>query len=347
MARRKRKERNVNRSMVATSPISLISVPAEIPAWHVAGAAVQGVSHARLDLPCQDAQGYRLLPGGVLLVALADGAGSARFSQQGADCAVEAALASLAAAFEGASLSDAVGWESRLRAAFRDAREAVVSLAALSEEEGVTPRDYASTLTCVAAAAGRLAVGQVGDGAVVAVDAAGGLFAVTRLQRGEYANETHFISETGALDQMQVDVNDIDLHALAVMSDGLIRLALKMPSQEPHAPFFQPLFRFAAGITASPDAPQQASAQLAEFLGSERVNARTDDDKSLVLAVREGVVLQTLVSQPPLAREDSLYTRESWGSDLPELDTMRTELIPLDEDASSSRDDTASDREGE
>lgn len=329
----------------------LLSAPPPIT-WHVVGAAVQGVSHARLNLPCQDAQGYRLLPDGTLLVAVADGAGSARFSEQGADCAIEAALRSLSAAFEGNDPEDGADWERRLRGAFGDARGAVVSLAALSEDAETTPRDYAATLTCVVASAGRLAVGQVGDGAVIVVDGEGSLFAATRLQRGEYANETHFISEEDALEQMAVEVLEMNVAALAVMSDGLIRLALKMPAQQPHAPFFQPLFRFASSVQADSEAEQQASQQLAEFLTSERVNARTDDDKSLVLAVREGVVLPDLVSKEPLVPADLRFTRESLVATPSEADTIET-VSPLeaaenmDDDCASTGEESRLDREGE
>ena len=59
-----------------------------------------------------------------------------------------------------------------------------------------------------------------------------------------------------------------------------------MPSQEPHTPFFTPLFRFAASVEEDDEKRDAAGEQLAAFLSSERVNARTDDDKSLVLAVR-------------------------------------------------------------
>ena len=68
------------------------------------------------------------------------------------------------------------------------------------------------------------------------------------------------------------------------MSDGLIRLALKMPSQEPHPPFFHPLF----GFTEAAAEEAGAAEKLALFLNSARVNDRTDDDKALVLAVRPG-----------------------------------------------------------
>jgi hypothetical protein len=322
--------------------------PVPAAAWRVTGTAVRGISHERLGMPCQDAQGFRVLPDGTLIVALADGAGSAAYSDQGAQRAVESALEWLGNYLNPGLPLDDAGWDFMLRETFRAARESVLDLAerfrpaggavrALPDEAAGTEFDFdvdgalagpeigndesadaydaevsvseasddflgmedteerivqsqpdiarafACTLTCVVAGPDRLAVGQIGDGAVIAAGEGSPLFTATRLQRGEYANETHFLTEAGALDQLVVEIFERRVLRLAVMSDGLIRLALKMPAQEPHAPFFQPLFAFAGGITDA----VKASGQLAEFLSSERVNARTDDDKSLVLAVRE------------------------------------------------------------
>lgn len=257
--------------------------------WQAVGTAVKGISHERTGLPCQDAQGFQVLEDGTLIIALADGAGSAQFSDQGARAAVEEALSALAGAAAvlaetSAGLQDLPptreGWEDLIREVFDAARQSVLQLA---DEAGEWIRDYACTLTCAVAQGNCLVVGQVGDGAVVAMTEAGELFAATRLQRGEYANETHFLIQDDALDHLIVDVFECPVSALAVMSDGLIRLALKMPAQEPHEPFFQPLFAFARKHGSQPSAADE----LAGFLRSERVNARTDDDKSLVLAVRQ------------------------------------------------------------
>ncbi len=321
--------------------------------WQVVGAVVRGVSHERMGMPCQDAQDYQILPDGTLLVALADGAGSASFSDQGARCAVNQALRSLSGALESGFPSDNEGWQRLLNTVFDAARAAVLSLAQVnaveeapirpapelrlapedqmavsewtetddpgpSEESAVLPepaariepaaeeghtapevqtrfiqqkapdgRAYATTLTCAIATAGRLVVGQIGDGAVVAGEGEA-LVAVTRLQRGEYANETHFLTQADALEHLEIALVEQPVSALAVMSDGLVRLALKMPEQEPHAPFFRPLFRVTAAVAEPGGAldETEAARQLSAFLGSERVNARTDDDKSLVLAVR-------------------------------------------------------------
>jgi len=73
----------------------------------------------------------------------------------------------------------------------------------------------------------------------------------------------------------------LELAGLALMSDGLSRLALQLPAYTPHAPFFIPLWAFAAQAGMG----NLANQELAAFLASDRVCARTDDDKSLVIAV--------------------------------------------------------------
>jgi hypothetical protein len=174
-----------------------------------------------------------------------------------------------------------VFWET-----FDSAREALIQLA---EERDEPLRDFATTLTCLAATPEQLIVGQLGDGAVVARGADGALDTVTTLQRGEYANETYFLTQEQALEQVAIQVIDLPMQALAVMSDGLTRLALKRPTNEPHPPFFKPLFAFVEASAPSND-DAQASEALTAFLASPRVCERTDDDKALVLAMRSTVV---------------------------------------------------------
>jgi hypothetical protein len=248
--------------------------------WRVIGAAVQGVSHERLGLPCQDAQGYLRLPGGELLIALADGAGSAARSDEGARLAVQIAIESLAGGLAGQTPEDELDFIGLLLSAYDEARQALLDLA---EEAGELPRLFATTLSLVVILEGKLAVGQLGDGVVVCREPGGELFVASPQQRGEYANETYFLTQEDALEQVDIQVFENEVEALAVMSDGLARLALRLPSQEPHSPFFSPLFAFLTSVEAEAEGEEK----LAAFLASERIRARTDDDKALVLAVRE------------------------------------------------------------
>ena len=246
--------------------------------WRVVGAVAAGTSHERFDLPCQDAVAYQA-DERHLLVAQSDGAGTAERSQYGAQTAVQAALDSLAAALDAGLPVEQAGWQDTLNAAFTAARSALESLAEIEEQP---LRAYAATLILAVATADRLVVAQLGDGAVVAGESADKLFLVNRAQRGEYANETYFLTQEDALEQVQLSVYEKAVNMLVVMSDGLTRLAMQLPAQEPYLPFFQPLLAFAAHANEE----EQAAAHLVEFLTSKRVCDRTDDDKSLVLAVR-------------------------------------------------------------
>lgn len=247
--------------------------------WRVVGTSVAGTSHQRMDLPCQDAHSWRILSNGLILISLADGAGTASRAADGARRAADCAIQALEESLSQGSPQDASGWEGLVTDAFRQARQCLRELA---EAETLPLKHFATTLTCVAAAADWLAVGQVGDGIVVVGAQDGNLALAAQPQRGEYANETCFLTMEVALDQMEVWVENRPVDHLVVMSDGLSRLALKIPGYEPHGPFFYPLLAFAAEAHD----PSLAAQQLAAFLTSERVAERTDDDKTLVLALR-------------------------------------------------------------
>jgi len=254
--------------------------------WRVAAASVVGTGHVAHGQPCQDAHAYRAMADGVLLVAVADGAGSAARAEDGARVAVASALEALAAVVEaaGGSAADNTGgvdWSDRMTAVFQAVRAALEELANVEWEP---LRAFACTLTCALATHRRLVVGQVGDGVAVGRGSDGSLFAASQPQKGEYANEARFVTMADALDHVETRVFDGPLDAVAITTDGLLRLALVLPTHEPHAPF-SPLLDF-VGQTAE---VEQANARLAAFLASERICARTDDDKTLVIAVHAPV----------------------------------------------------------
>ena len=239
-------------------------------AWRAYGASVRGSGHVRTGLPCQDAHGWRLLPGGIAC-AVADGLGSAPPADAGARIAVAAALDSLAAA----PGVDPAGAEAALAHAFAAAR------AALQAAAGDAPlRDFATTLLLALAGHDWVAVGQIGDGAVVGRWPDGELATLSPPQRGEYANETTPLTADAALENLRVTVWPQPVAALALFSDGLQSLALDLASGAPHAPFFAP---FLAALD-EPFDPDAIGVRLADFLDSPRVCARTDDDKTLLVA---------------------------------------------------------------
>jgi hypothetical protein len=246
--------------------------------WRVVAASVQGSSHSRVAQPCQDAHVWMLCPDGVLIAAVADGAGSARFGEAGAAVAARAAVEAAAAMLATAgSPSDDNGWRVLLEDALVAARSDV-AVAAVARQASTD--DLATTLILVVATPLLVAAGQIGDGAVVTGSPDGQFTTLTAPRFGEYINETDFLTSGDGLDRAQVAIQRVGALSVAVLSDGLQLLALKIPGATPHSPFFAPLFRFCASASDSTTATET----LAEFLRSSRVQERTDDDLTLLLA---------------------------------------------------------------
>lgn len=244
--------------------------------WRTVSASVCGSSHEKTGLPCQDRHGVEALVGDVLLIAVADGAGSAAYAEEGAALAVQAAVNCLSLNYECLNADDDdAAWEAVLRMAVEKARETVL---AASAEREIEARQFASTLIVVIARADVVASAQVGDGGVVVSEAEGELIALMTPQSSEYLNETTFLISRDALETLQCRVWRGSVAGVAAFSDGLQMLCLKLPENVPHAPFFAPLFRFAA--SGDDDLP----VRLEDFLRSPRIRQFTDDDLTLVLA---------------------------------------------------------------
>lgn len=241
-----------------------------------------GTAHERAGIGCQDAHRWAVLPNRSLIIVVADGAGSAAHAAEGAQVVVNAAEAYLVGALGDDFPGDEQEWHAIIRRAFDAALAAVTAHAA---DAHLPLRDYATTLTVVAAADAILAVGQVGDGIAVAEDD-GGLFLAAAPQRGEYANEVALLTSPRMAADVAIAVFPTAVRSVAVTSDGLLRLAVRLPSHAPHPPFFRPLFAF---LDETADLAT-AGEELAHFLASERVSDRTDDDKTIVLAVRAASV---------------------------------------------------------
>jgi serine/threonine protein phosphatase PrpC len=181
------------------------------------------------------------------MAAVADGAGSAALGEVGAAVAAHAGVEKLYSQLtQPLGPQDDKAWHSLLTEGLKAAKDAIEAEAM---EKQVQARDLATTLILVVATPGVVAAAQVGDGAAVAGDAEGNMKALTAPQSGEYINETTFLISPDALERAQVTVWRGSVSHVAVFSDGLQMLALKMPEGTPYTPFFSPLFRFVADVT--------------------------------------------------------------------------------------------------
>jgi len=249
--------------------------------WRLVAASEVGTSHAHTNTPCQDscwAQVYELSPGiSLLSIFVADGAGSASRGGEGAELAIQASVEFLTEKIEQREF----GLNDRL------ATDLVVSVRnrifSVAEADKLTGRDYSCTfLGLLSSPLGTLAF-QIGDGGIV-VDAGEGLELAIVPMSGEYANMTSFVTDENAVEVLTTKAYANAVSKAAVFSDGIQRIALNMATNTPHEPFFAPFFNTLKAATAEQE--DQLQALLAKFLDSLAVNERTDDDKTLALAVQ-------------------------------------------------------------
>lgn len=242
--------------------------------WRGVGASICGTSHQSSGIPCQDAHYWQISDGDVLVAAVADGAGSASLAELGAEIAAKRAVESFCVS--GKTSGDDKGVRSSLNDALKDAQKAVLAEASARQ---VDVRQLATTLILVVATPDLVAAAQVGDGIAVVRDSDGNIKGLTVPEGGEHVNETTFLNARRDLKHAQMSLWRGSFTHVAIMSDGLQRLALKMPSGQPHSPFFTPLFNF---LSSKPESAQ-AKEQLEQFMVSPRVTDNTTDDMTLVL----------------------------------------------------------------
>lgn len=248
--------------------------------WRIVNASEVGTSHIAVSRPCEDsswASVDKTAAGlSVLTLFVADGAGSAARGGEGADLAVQAAASfmgeKLALAEFAMTDETAVDLVMAVRARIYDA----------AEQASLTARDFACTFLGVISTSFGTLVLQVGDGGIV-VDVGEGLEVPVVPMVGEYANMTTFVTDENAVNALCTKAYSAPVKRAAAFSDGLQRLALNMATNTPHEPFFTPFFQVLG--KASPQQEDELQGALLRFLSSRAVNERTDDDKSLALAV--------------------------------------------------------------
>lgn len=250
--------------------------------WKLVYGSVQGTSHVESGKPCQDYCAGSA-ENGLLVAACSDGAGSAELSHFGSRAAVLRFM-------EEASHPAGVPDREALEGWIASARESVLAEA---EAKGVPPRQLACTFLAAIVGEDWAAFVQIGDGVIVFDGSAGddgtpdprpvaGYDLAFWPDNGEYANTTRFLTQADFRDHLRIEIVPRRICELAVMTDGLQMLALDFAGSKVHDRFFAPLFRT---VRAGPD-EQALTASLLAFMDSRRVNERTDDDKTLLLATR-------------------------------------------------------------
>jgi hypothetical protein len=218
------------------------------PVWLSFCTSLAGTARRRRATPCQDASASRRLgdSGEIVLLALSDGAGSASHSDLGAQTVVSHWLDAFTTLLHQCPDPDAALAES----AATTLRTMLTTIRNSVEKDALafeaSPSDFSATLL----------------GAVLTP-----------------SGQTVFATSESAPYALQMVRLSHPPSALVGFTDGLERLLLDFRTQLAAEGFFRPLLQ---GLKAS---PQTFGAHLEEYLESAAVCERTDDDKSIAIAL--------------------------------------------------------------
>jgi Protein phosphatase 2C len=254
--------------------------------WKYGYSSVAGTLHLKSSTRCQDASRAEVVldvsGSEVLIAAVSDGAGSAALAQLGSSLACDLFVDDVKSHIEGGSagaissdnfFAELVGKFRRLASGW-------------SRAESTRMQDFACTLLAAVVWPDRAVYFQIGDGAIVESrrDEPDRYTVVCWPQQGEYANTTNFLTDTDAAEKVFREVKSGAIDEISIFTDGIQRLALDYRARSAHAPFFAPLFAWLRPHGGGYS--RELSDSLAVYLNSEKINARTDDDKTLILATR-------------------------------------------------------------
>ncbi len=240
-----------------------------MPKFTVRAATQPGSKHQHLTVNNQDAYVCLELEDGIV-VSVCDGAGSRRHSRIGAELAASKAVEFLAS----------IDWTDEVAYGFAQAaRNFIRQLQATLHEKAAEMQTEACELACTLIALAVTKRGtralQIGDGFLVVRDGPENPYRLVFIaQKGEYANETIFVTQKLAAEEMMVFESDQPVDFACLSSDGLERQAIRLAESEPHTPFFDYLVRLARH--------PEGEEYLQKLLLLPAVDEVTDDDRTLV-----------------------------------------------------------------
>ena len=174
----------------------------------------RGHSHIRDGTSVQDRTKY-LSRGGVQVLCLADGAGSASHSEFGAQAVVEEGCVALIEQFDKFAASvDGV----KVKVELLD--RLLSKLSSVADRHGREIQDLATTFLCVAVSGPRFLGAHIGDG-VVGYQKDGELKVISSPDNNEFANQTTFVTSGRAAESMRLFRGSlVGVTGFILMSDG-------------------------------------------------------------------------------------------------------------------------------
>lgn len=241
-------------------------------AWLAAVDYRQGTRHRAHHVPCHDF-GTLAKPNRTSVVgSIAEGASGRRLSHIGAQVAAKAAADALDVLARSGTIPD----EDDLRRVLKRVR---LTLAREAAERNCTLGDLATTLIAFALTPNRIAAIQIGDGFLIAASPARPYHSVGPGMAKSGNGEVQYVTDDEAEDAVAIALDEGPVSFVAAGTDGLQSLSLRAEDGRPHSSFLRPLNRYIS--TAESD--DEIHLGIREFLRSDRLAERVDDDMALML----------------------------------------------------------------
>ena len=171
-------------------------------AWRAIARSSVGTSHQKQQMPCQDYGGCKIL-NDVIVGAVADGAGSVKYASVGAKLAVKTVLEYLTDVDEWRQFQPLCEEEAK-KLFSMTMREVVTAMDEQAASHGYSIDDLACTLLVVIATPAWVAAMQIGDGFIMVRFQQEEHILLFQPDKGEYINETTFVTSVNSLDKMRL-----------------------------------------------------------------------------------------------------------------------------------------------
>lgn len=250
--------------------------------WKVIGQSVIGASHVQSGKACEDAVNYSIVNKNtdeeVLIGFISDGAGSASYAAKASEFTVQKSVRIV----EEWLVNQIVIDENHL---WELAENIYDSLDELARQHQVVLNEFSCTLLGFVILPERACFLQIGDGAIVRNNGNGHFNYIWWPHNGEYQNTTTFLIDDLNFRNLKIKIIEEKITEVAVFTDGLQMLALNNESESVHQPFFNDLFKWLK-MANNEDHISILNNKLIDYLSSNTINSRTDDDKTLLLATK-------------------------------------------------------------
>lgn len=267
--------------------------------WTYSSCQVQGRGHIKNQIPCQD-KTKTVFDKGTYVIALADGAGSARLAHYGATTVVDSITQLFVDSFE-----ELYNEDDGRRVKLTIMEKLTDDLNNQTHLLACMLKDLASTMLVVAINNDRFIIAHIGDGVIGYLDG-DHLKVASAPANGEHANETYFVTSREAISTMKIFKGEINnIAGFVIMSDGTEQ-SLYNKRENALSPAIIKLMRRNVLLDNC-----SMRSQL-EVTFQNVIATRTHDDCSIALITREGSVLHPFADYG-FAEKCDLYAKKQNG----------------------------------